>query len=47
MAALRYFTFLKACNEAIKIVNINYQKLANIYRFYQNHKKVATVEIKI
>ena len=39
MADLRYFTFLKGCNEVIKIVDIIYHKLAYILRFYQNHKK--------
>ena len=39
MADLRYFTFLKGCNEVIKIVDIIYHKLAYILRFDQNHKK--------
>ena len=39
MADLRYFTFLKGCNEVIKIVDIIYHKLAYILRFYENHKK--------
>ena len=39
MADLRYFTFLKGCNEVMKIVDIIYHKLAYILRFYQNHKK--------
>ena len=47
MADLRYFTFLKGCNEVIEIVDIIYQKLAYILRFYQNHKKVTSVKIKI
>ena len=47
MADLRYFTFLKGCNEVIEIVDIIYQKLAYMLRFYQNHKKVTSVEIKI
>ena len=47
MAGLRYFTFLKVCNEAVKIVSIIYQKLADILLFYQNHKKVVTLQIRI
>ena len=42
-----FFFFLKVFNEAVKIVTIIYQKLADILLFYQNHKKVVTFQVRI
>lgn len=50
MADLRlffFFFYLKMFNEAVKIVTIIYQKLADILLFYQNHKKVVTFQVRI
>ena len=44
MTGLSYFTSLKVNTEAVKIVSFIYQKLADILLFYQNHKKVVTLE---